>query len=202
MHSETDTDIIRISIALITATAVIFQSIPSYGDALKFTIITSASSLAFCLLLSIWHKARWPKREAILKANLQAQAVKMRDELARFYKFALGPMTDRMITERFVANPPSDLAQVKKEIDVVTNRLISDLEPLSTRLLQSYTTDFESVKQKSLNAPLQEKCARLCFFFDYLAMKTRIFLFVVGFLLFLVSIILRIITDSDIAKPV
>ena len=126
----------------------------------------------------------------------------MREELTHFYDVTLTPIGERILREKFAANPPNDPGQLRRDVDDVINQVFRDLEPVTNRFLQSYSMEVESIRGKSVNSPLEEKWARLKFFLDFVAMKTRVFLFVVGLLLFLASIILRIISQPDIAKVV
>jgi hypothetical protein len=200
IQEQTDNVVIGMCIALIAATTVFFQSIPTYTDALKFTIIVSVASITFCLLLSLWHRVRWPRRDSLFKAKLQEHTQKRNAELTHFYNVTLTPITDRMLKERLASIPTYDPTQIKQEIDIVINQARQEIEPLANRFLQGFSIEFESIREKSLNAPLEEKWARLKYFLDYVATKTRIFLFVIGLLLFLASIILRIISQPEIAK--
>lgn len=190
-EQETVDNYILTALITLIAAFIIILSIKAPSDV--YVASSSAISLAcliLSLLLSLWHKLRFPKRLHIFEREKEQQIKNISGEITDFANNFYYPTIEAKTYEILSNNPELSKEAVKKlvssdKIDDKTEKvIITYLEKLNYIVKESH--------QKIFNQPLDEKGRKTKYLIDKFAQVTRYPFFVVGLVFFFIAIILNL----------
>jgi hypothetical protein len=83
----------------------------------------------------------------------------------------------------------NDPNQIQSRIEHYVREIVDTQTPLFQKLAESYAPGFSDRHKQAYESPLDEKLSRIKYLIDYSAFKSRYTFFVIGFLLFVASLV-------------
>lgn len=189
-RDKVDDYIITANIALIAA-FIILLSIENnknvYASAASafslFGIITS-------LLLSLWHKWRFPHRKHLFEIEKAKLIQNISQEMADFTTTFILPIYIQHTFKNGNQQLPQEKIDFKKAYDEAIDK--EKTKQIFTTQLEKLNYQLKEAREKYFDKPLQERNARVKFALDKSAGFGRNKFFILGLFFFLISIILKI----------
>ncbi len=195
------------TIALITGYFVLFSITKFNSNIASWTAIFSL--LCFILTFNFWYKYRRAYKKEILETQIQncidneidvfvdyGELIKpiAENKFLEIYKKELTENTSGSITDlqKAVNNPLLD-----KQFDLEMRSLMDKNKGVLHALAENLFRKMETTQNNILKKPLNEKYRKVKFLMDNISFKSRYFLFCLGLIMFLMSII---INNLDLPK--
>jgi hypothetical protein len=188
-----DSTMITVSGLLLAGSVVLIGQSQLKSELLRYTLALSICCLCFSFLFAIWYKIRFPIRNSIFLNGLKELENHMSTEMLELFRQTIMPLATDYYVMKLKAEKITNKKELIARIEKYSNDVYDTHKPIFEKIALSYQPDFINWQKEAFDSPLEEKFAYIKYFIDVLAFKTRHFLFIIGLILFVTSLLSQIL---------
>lgn len=192
-----DSYLLTASFSLLLVFTFVFQANPPKNQLEIYASTASVVFLFIAFFTLLWHKYRRPYRMAIFEKKRKQIIKKHAGKIANFIENVVRPFTKLQVSNEVskAKNKEEAISIIKKMEKEVDES--SQVERLYGYIIKSFVNninnDMKEAYKASFQKPLEEKGAKIKHFLDNISLRIRYYVFTIGSISFLISVVARLI---------